>query len=139
MWRGVLPLLFAAHLGWTGQPGVGKVHELEKRPVFQVDVVEKVTVAINYRHRSGSTRINFRGTLLMPRAEGIAKVQSQRGYIEIEVGFKKIEPAIRFGAEYLTYVLWAITPEGRASNLGEVLVKDGRASSTSPPSSRSSA
>ncbi|MCW5981159.1 MAG: OmpA family protein [Bryobacteraceae bacterium] len=122
----MLPLLLLAHPGLAGQPGKPEVHELAKRPVYRVDVVEKITVAINYRHRSGSTRINFRGTTLLPRAEGLAKVESQRGYIEIEVEFKRLEPAIKFGAEYLTYVMWAITPEGRASNLGEVLVnKDG--------------
>jgi hypothetical protein len=112
--------------GQTAQPDVDKVHELATRPLYRVDVVEKVTVAINYRHRSGSTKIDFRGTPLMPHAQGTAKVESQRGYIEIEVEFKRMEPAIRFGAEYLTYVMWAITPEGRASNLGEVLVRDGQ-------------
>ena len=103
-----------------------RVLELGKRPVFRVDVVEKVTLAINYRHRSGSTTIDFQGTPLMPRAQGEAKVESKRGYIEIEVEFKNMEPAITFGAEYLTFVMWAVTPEGRAANLGEILVKRGR-------------
>jgi hypothetical protein len=114
--------LAAAGLGFAQT----KVIELEKRPVFRVDVVEKITVAVNYRHRSGATLIDFRGTLLMPRASGRARVASQRGYIEIEAEFKNMTPPMTFGAEYLTFVLWAITPEGRASNLGEVVVRDGK-------------
>lgn len=102
------------------------VHELEQRPVFRVEVVERVTAAINYQHRSGATTIAFSGTPLMPLAEGEAKVESKRGYIEIDAQFKRMRPPMMFGAEYLTYVMWAITPEGRAANLGEVLVKNER-------------
>ena len=102
------------------------VQQAEPRPVFRVDVVEKVTTAVNYRHRSGATRIAFAGTPLMPRAEGLARVESKRGYIEIDAEFKNLNPALKFGAEYLTYVLWAITPEGRAANLGEVLADGGK-------------
>ena len=58
----------------------------------------------------------------MPRASGQAKVESKKGYIEIEVEFRNLVPATKFGTEYLTYVLWAITPEGRAVNLGEILL-----------------
>jgi len=100
--------------------------ELEKRPVFRVDVVEKITIAINYRHRSGPTRIDFKGTVLMPRASGEAQVESKRGYIEIDAEFKNVSSPMIFGAEYLTFVLWAITPEGRPSNLGEVVVRNGK-------------
>ena len=92
MLRVVLPLLLAACSGWSAQSDSRNVHELEKRPVYRVDVVEKVTIAINYRHRSGATRVDFRGTLLMPRAEGVAKVESQRGYIGMEVELKKLSP-----------------------------------------------
>jgi outer membrane protein OmpA-like peptidoglycan-associated protein len=91
-------------------------------PVYRVTVVGRSTKAINYRHRGGSTSIDFRGTPLLPEARGEAKVESKQGYIEIEVEFDDLEPATRFGPEYLTYVMWAITPEGRANNLGEVLL-----------------
>jgi outer membrane protein OmpA-like peptidoglycan-associated protein len=91
-------------------------------PVFRVTVVGRTTPAVNYRHRGGSTRIDFRGTPLLPRARGEAKVESKQGYIEIEVEFDDLSPATQFGPEYLTYVMWAITPEGRATNLGEVLL-----------------
>jgi hypothetical protein len=91
-------------------------------PVYRVLVIERTMKAINYQHRNDSTTIDFSGTSLMPKAYGEAKVESKKGYIEIEVEFDKLQPATTHGAEYLTYVLWAITPEGRTSNLGEVLL-----------------
>jgi outer membrane protein OmpA-like peptidoglycan-associated protein len=93
-------------------------------PIFKltVNVVERTTKAINYRHRGGSTSVDFRGTALLPNARGEAKVESKQGYIEIEVEFDNLQSATRFGPEYLTYVMWAITPEGRATNLGEVIL-----------------
>ena len=89
---------------------------------FKVQVVAKTAKAINYRHRSGATKINFAGTVILPKARGEAKVESKQGYIEIEVEFDNLQAAPMHGQEYLTYVLWAITPEGRATNLGEVLL-----------------
>jgi outer membrane protein OmpA-like peptidoglycan-associated protein len=91
-------------------------------PVFRVTVVGRTTPAVNYRHRSGATMIDFRGTPLLPEAHGEAKVESKQGYMEIEVEFDELVPATKFGPEYLTYVMWAITPEGRATNLGEVIL-----------------
>ena len=93
-------------------------------PVYRVTVVARTTPAINYRHRGGATTIDFRGTPLLPKARGEAKVESKQGYIEIEVEFDNLVPATKFGPEYLTYVMWAITPEGRATNLGEVLLNE---------------
>ena len=90
-------------------------------PIYRVTVTERTARAISYQHRSGATKIDFAGTTLMPNAHGQAKVESKQGYIEIEVEFRNLPEATQFGAEYLTYVLWAITPEGRASNLGEIL------------------
>ena len=92
-------------------------------PIYRVTVVARTTPAVNYRHRGGATKVDFRGTPLLPDAHGEAKVESKQGYIEIEVEFDELSPATRFGPEYLTYVMWAITPEGRATNLGEVLLK----------------
>ncbi len=91
-------------------------------PIYRVTVTQRTTKAINYEHRGGSTTIDFRGTELLPAARGEAKVESKQGYIEIEVEFDDLQPASRHGAEYLTYVMWAITPEGRTANLGEVLL-----------------
>jgi outer membrane protein OmpA-like peptidoglycan-associated protein len=58
----------------------------------------------------------------MPFSKGKAWVESKRGAIRIQAQFDKLEPATRFGPEFLTYVLWAVSPEGRADNLGEVLI-----------------
>jgi outer membrane protein OmpA-like peptidoglycan-associated protein len=89
--------------------------------LYRVKVVERDLDAVNYLHRSGSTPIGFKGTTLLPLAKGQAKVTSERGGIHIEAKFQGLTPANGFGPEYLTYVLWAITPDGRPNNLGEVL------------------
>jgi outer membrane protein OmpA-like peptidoglycan-associated protein len=95
-------------------------------PIYRITVVARTTKAINYNHRSGSTMIDFRGTALMPQARGEAKVESKQGVIKIDADMQKLEPATKFGPEYLTYVMWAITPEGRATNVGEVLLNGGK-------------
>jgi outer membrane protein OmpA-like peptidoglycan-associated protein len=90
--------------------------------MYHITMVAKTITAINYEHRSGSTMVDFTGTPLLPLAKGQAKVNSKQGSITIESSFKNMQPAQTFGKEYLTYVLWAITPEGKATNLGEVLL-----------------
>lgn len=97
----------------------------ESTPVFRVVVVSRTTKAVNYNHRSGSTMIDFRGTELMPDARGEARVESKQGAIRVDATMSKMGPATQYGPEYLTYVMWAVTPEGRATNLGEVLVSGG--------------
>ena len=101
-----------------------QVQQGGQNPIYKItiNVVERKATAINYRHRSGATKIDFRGTPLMPAARGEAKVESKQGYIEIEVEFDDLQSATRFGPEFLTYVMWAITPEGRATNLGEIIL-----------------
>ena len=89
--------------------------------IYRVKVVQRNLDCVNYLHRSGSTTIGFEGTPLLPNARGEAKVTSERGGITIEAKFDGLTPANGFGKEYLTYVLWAISPDGRAQNLGEVL------------------
>ncbi len=91
-------------------------------PVYRVTTTARTAKAINYQHRNGATKIDFRGTSLLPGSRGEAKVEGKQGYIEIEVEFDDLKPANLLGSEYLTYVLWAITPEGRTSNLGEILL-----------------
>jgi outer membrane protein OmpA-like peptidoglycan-associated protein len=90
-------------------------------PIYRVTVIERTVKAINYQYRSGPTTIDFRGTVLMPKAKGDAIVESKRGRTEIDAKLDNIEDPQRFGREYLTYVLWAISPEGRPHNLGEVM------------------
>jgi len=90
-------------------------------PVYKIQVVAREIPAINYFHRQGSTKIGFEGTSLLPGAKGEAKVDAAPGRTSINVHFEGFSPANGFGPEYLTYVLWAISPEGRPVNLGEVL------------------
>ena len=90
------------------------------QPIFRIEVVEHTTAAVNYLHRGGSTRIDFNGTPIMSMGKGSAKVESERGVIKIGAEFKNMAPPSSFGPEYLTYVLWAISPDGRPVNLGEL-------------------
>jgi outer membrane protein OmpA-like peptidoglycan-associated protein len=106
-------------LGATAQQG--------PMPIFRVTVVGHTTPAINYRPRKGDTKVDFTGTALSPLALGNATVGGKKGYIDIDAKFDRLAPPTQFGPEYLTYVLWAITPEGRSTNLGEVQVKDDEA------------
>jgi len=101
-----------------------KVEPMAHTPTFRVTVVSRSVQAVNYKHRSGASKVDFIGTALMPAANGQAKVESKKGYTEIEVEFGNLEKPTSFGGEYLTYILWAISPEGRAVNLGEILVGD---------------
>jgi outer membrane protein OmpA-like peptidoglycan-associated protein len=91
-------------------------------PLFRITVVGRTTPAINYRPRRGDTKVDFQGTALMPQAVGEAKVSGEQGYMNVEAKFDKFAAASSFGSEYLTYVLWAVTPEGRATNLGELQI-----------------
>ena len=93
----------------------------ETVPIYRVTVVERTVKAVNYQYRGGPTPIDFRGTVLLPHAKGDAMVESKAGRTEIDARFERVEAPTRYGPEYLTYVLWAITPDGHAKNLGEVL------------------
>ena len=108
----------------TNSQAPSSIEHMDHTPTFRVTVVSRNVQAVNYEHRSGSSKVDFAGTDLMPSANGEAKVNSKRGAIEIEAEFGNLSNPTIFGSEYLTYVLWAISPEGRAVNLGEVLVGD---------------
>jgi outer membrane protein OmpA-like peptidoglycan-associated protein len=94
----------------------------QNRPTYHITMVPASIVTINYQHRSGATTIGFQGSPLLPFAKGQAKVTGKVGRIQINAEFSKLESAQKFGQEYLTYVLWAITPEGKSNNLGEILL-----------------
>ena len=109
--------------GQTGSQEQGS----QSSPLYRVTVVARTTKAINYSHAKGSTPIDFKGTVLMPFAKGEAKVEGKKGVISISAKFEKLSPATQYGPQFLTYVLWAITPEGRASNLGELELEGAKA------------
>jgi outer membrane protein OmpA-like peptidoglycan-associated protein len=91
-------------------------------PIFKVQVVSRSIQAVSYRNHSGWTKVDFQGTSLAPQAQGRADVNSRLGHMEIKLDVKHLPAARTFGPLFLTYVLWAITPDGHASNLGEVVV-----------------
>ena len=106
----------------TNSQTTARVEDVRVTPTFRVVVTSRSVQAVNYKHRSGSSKLDFTGTDLMPSANGVAEINSRRGAITIEAKFADLQKPATFGNEYLTYVLWAISPEGRAVNLGEVLV-----------------
>ena len=93
-------------------------------PIFRIQVVSHTTPAVNYLHRGGSTKIDFAGTPLMASGSGKATVESERGVIRVSADFRNFAQPSSFGPEYLTYVLWAISPDGRPVNLGELTLND---------------
>jgi outer membrane protein OmpA-like peptidoglycan-associated protein len=103
-------------------------HAGDPTPTYRITVVSRTARAVSYKHRSGSTHVDFQGTDLMPSAHGEAKVESKRGVLAIEAEFSDLDRPTAFGTEYLTFVMWAISPEGTSVNLGEVLVGDNRRS-----------
>jgi len=116
IWRAIIGATF------IGATAGCLLAQREPQPIFRVTVVEKSTIAISYQHRSGWTKVDLHGTPLAPESNGHADVNSRPGYIEVKTEMKHLQTAWRYGPEYLTYVLWAITPEGRAKNLGEVVL-----------------
>jgi outer membrane protein OmpA-like peptidoglycan-associated protein len=91
-------------------------------PIFKVEVVSRSIPAVSYRNRSGWTKVDLQGTALAPKAKGSADVNSRLGHMEIKLSVKDLPAANSYGELFLTYVLWAITPDGHADNLGEVVV-----------------
>ena len=91
-------------------------------PTYVVSETSCTVEAVDYQHRGGASEVDLAGTALLPSADGKAKVRSKRGTMEVEANFGNLQSPTTFGAEYLTYVMWAISPEGHAVNLGEVLI-----------------
>src|SRR5258705_5121230 len=81
---------------------------------------ERKTVAVTYPIDETVT-VKFRGTTLLPRLTGEAKVKraGRRG-TRVELSIDDIPRASELGGVYTTYILWAIAPDGRVDNLGEL-------------------
>jgi len=90
-------------------------------PMYKVTVVQRSVRAINYGHRELPTPIDFKGTMIYPEAKGRGTVRAKTGVVEVEMNLEKLGAPSRFGAQYLTYVLWAISPEGQTQRLAEVI------------------
>jgi outer membrane protein OmpA-like peptidoglycan-associated protein len=114
-------LLTTGLLGMLAAPAFGQAPS----SASPAKTVSRTTKAVNYRRAGGAAKIDFQGTELMQQANGEAKVQNKGNRTEIEAKFAGLDEATKFGLEYLTYVLWAVSPGGRAVNLGEVVLKNG--------------
>jgi hypothetical protein len=117
--------LLGQELNPTQSPGAAENPGGDSKPLYHVDVVAHTTKALSYGHRSEPTKIDFAGTVLQPDAKGEARIDVGKGVAKIDAKFKNLAPPHRFGPQYLTYVLWALTPDGRAANLGELLTNSG--------------
>ena len=117
-------LLCAQDLNPTQKPGALQPEPGMPTPIFRIQVVSRSTPAVNYLHLGGSTKIDFEGTPLMSSGRGVATVESERGVIRVSAAFKDFVSPSSFGPEYLTYVLWAISPDGRPVNLGELTLNN---------------
>jgi outer membrane protein OmpA-like peptidoglycan-associated protein len=123
----ILLLAIASTLSWSAFAQANSQSTLVVEPAghgstYRVIEISRTVQAINYRDRRDATDVVLLGTALLPAADGKVKVRSKRGTMEVEATFGSLQTPTTFGGEYLTYVMWAISPEGRAVNLGEVLV-----------------
>jgi len=106
-----------------------------QQDVPKSNVTIKSVKAVGYRVGDWSTKVDLKGTELMSQAAGEAKVEARQGKTNIEVSIKDLAPPTKLGAEFLTYVLWVVTPDGRSGNTGEILINkngDGKLSATTP-------
>jgi len=78
--------------------------------VYIVSETSRTVEAVDYQHRTGASEVDLAGTALLPSADGKAKVRSKRGTMEVEADFGNLQSPTAFGPEYLTYVMWAISP-----------------------------
>src|SRR6266404_1390141 len=77
--------------------------------------------AIGYNVDRGSTMVDLKSTGVIAQVNGQAKVEAKRAVTTVEAEILGLTSPTSLGAEFLTYVLWAVSPEGSAINLGEVL------------------
>ena len=114
---------------------VKPVEAQEQPEIPQSDLLTKSVQTIGYTARGGSARVDFHGTELMPQATGEAKVEAKTGATSIAIMLKNMTQPSVLGPEFLTYVLWVVTPDGRSGNTGEILINrngEGRLSATTP-------
>ena len=111
-------LALVGTLGLTAAPAFGQAQS-------HSGSVSRTTKAVNFRRAGGATKLDFQGTELLQTASGEARVENKGNRTEIDAKFENLEDATKFGLEYLTYVLWAVSPQGRAVNLGEVSLNHG--------------
>lgn len=129
LYRGMASLIFLGIAASQSAPQSTALYKPDSPAATQASssYVARTTKAVNYRRANGSTRVDLQGTELLQGASAEVKVESKKNRMEIEAKFEGLNDATKFGLEYLTYVLWAVSPQGRAENLGEVVAKNGAA------------
>lgn len=113
-------LIFAAALFAAAQA------QTTTSSALKTSTVSHTTRAMHYRPQGGSAKVEFQSSALMAGASGEAKVEGKKTNVEIDAKFQGLEDSSKFGLEYLTYVLWAVSPQGRAVNLGELTLDHGK-------------
>ena len=111
----------------------GSTMAQQKREIPASDVISKSIKAVGYEVGGGGTKVIFIGTSAAPQSSGEAKVDAKKGGTDIELKVKSLPQPTSLGAEFLTYVLWTITPDGSTTNLGEIPIDkngDGKLSVT---------
>jgi outer membrane protein OmpA-like peptidoglycan-associated protein len=117
--KSVLALVFAVSCA-------GCVLAQGKPQVPDSDVVRKSIKSVGYEVGKGATKVVFIAAPAAPNASGEAKVDAKKGGTAIEVKVKGMPQPTTLGSEFLTYVLWIVTPDGATTNLGEIPIdKDG--------------
>ena len=118
--------LGASALAWPSSTHGTPLPQAGTNPTqISTPTIARTIRAVNYRRASGATKVTFQGTELMQGGSAEAKVENKNGRMEIEMQVTGLLDATKFGLEYLAYVFWAVSPQGRAQNLGEVVVKHG--------------
>jgi outer membrane protein OmpA-like peptidoglycan-associated protein len=87
----------------------------QRAAIASSDVLSQISM---FNYQAGpSSSLNLRPTPIIASGEGSVDVDYKDGNARIEVKVKDLPPPPKLGP-YTTYVLWALTPDGRSSNQG---------------------
>ena len=114
------PLLASVTLMSNDRTSVAAERSTELRVI---ELKEPDGQILSYRHLAGSTVVHLKGTALAPDAQIRVKIGSRPGFVELDInhgGISGLKPAHLLGRDFLTYVLWAVSIDGKAANLGEL-------------------
>jgi len=129
VWSRLNPLMLLILASVMVSPVDGQTAAQKTVPLKVIDVKDPGGQILSYRHLADSTLVHMRGTRLAPKAQITVKIGSRLGFVELDInrgGISGLEPAYRLGKDFLTYVFWAVSVDGKASNLGEITFEDER-------------
>jgi outer membrane protein OmpA-like peptidoglycan-associated protein len=100
-----------------------RAQELERsRFIASSDVLSSISM-FNYQERRTSD-LMLRATPVISTGEGKAEIQYESGNAQISAEVRRLPPPATLGP-YTTYVLWTLTPDGRAANEGVLTGAEG--------------